>query len=72
MANVKIIDSRQIVNPGGPRVGQVDTLVTFQDEAGDQRMVTIPKTDPSEEEVRAAIRKEMETRQKLIGRSITV
>lgn len=72
MAAVKIIDARQIVNPGGPRVGQVDTLVTFQDENGDQRMVTIPKPDPTEEEVRLAIRKEIESRSKLIGRSVTV
>lgn len=72
MASVRIIDVRKIVNPGGPRLGQIDTLVTYQSEDGNNFMVSVEKADPTDAEIQAAIKKDMESRSRLVGRTLTV
>ena len=72
MAHVTIQDVRKMIVPGGPRLGQVDTLVTYQDEAGNYFLVTVPKENPSDQEVHKAIKDDMDQRHRLKGQKITL
>ena len=72
MPNVTIQDVRKMIVPGGARLGQVDTLVTYQDEAGNFFLVTIPKDNASDQEVQQAIKADLEQRHRLKGKSFSV
>ncbi|MGH7409848.1 MAG: hypothetical protein ACREJ6_02125 [Candidatus Methylomirabilis sp.] len=72
MSNVRIADVRKIVNPGGPRVGQIDTLVTYQTEDGNMFLITIPKAEPKDEEIQAGIKADLTQRSRLVGKTFSV
>lgn len=71
MALVTVRDVRKFPVTSGPRLGQLDTLVTYQTEGGQFFMVTVPKENPTEADVQKAIQEDMAARSKLVGRTFT-
>lgn len=72
MAQVKIIDRRKSIATGGPRVGQIETLITYTDEQQNPFLVIIPKEKVTDDEIKAAIREDMRERGDTVGKTFTV
>ena len=76
---LKIIDVTKIPSAESGRVGKYDAVVTYQDEAGRVRVVTVPweelegkSPDEALEVIARVIRSNESFRKSLIGREVTV
>ena len=67
---VEIIDVRPVPSTDPQRLGQMDTLVTYRVDQFRVYVVRIPKENPTEEEIKAAIKKQLETVLKWSGRRL--
>lgn len=72
MASVSIIDVRKVPATEPGRVGQLDTLVTYKTEAGLFFIASVKKESPTDQEVTEAIRKDQETRSRLVGKTLAL
>jgi len=72
MATVKVLDVRKMIVPTGPRLGQMDTVVTYQEDGGGIFLATAPKENPSDQEIVAAIKADQDQRHRLTGKSLTI
>ena len=69
---VKLIDLRKFPVTSGPRMGQLDTIVTYQVDNDQMAMLILAKADPTEADIKTAISKDVEDRSKLIGKTFTL
>ena len=69
---VTIISATKMPVFSGPRVGQADLVITYTADNGAASLIIIPKTDPSEQDVKDAIKKDLADRGALIGKTFTV
>jgi len=69
---IKIIDVRDFPSTDPKRVGKLDRVVTYQIDPFHTYIITIPKEEFSEERLKAEIRKQIEEREKLVGKEIEI
>lgn len=72
MANVTVTDVRKTLATSGPRIGQVETLVTYRAEDGQLFLTVIPKDAPTAQDIQAAIREDMKMRSEHLGKTFSV
>ena len=68
----KVIDTRRIPSGDPNRIGKLDWLVTYQLDAYRTYMVTIPKDELSEAEIKDAVRKDIEAIGRWVGQEFTL
>lgn len=69
---VKIIHSAKMPVTSGPRVGQLDSVISYQTADGSGGIVVIPKQNPTDQEIKDAIKKDLDERGALIGKTFTI
>jgi len=67
---IKVIDIREFPSTDPKRVGKFDVVVTYQLDAFRTYIVTIPKEEFTEAKLKEVIRKELEEKERWIGREI--
>ena len=68
----KVIDTRRIPSSDPTRLGKLDWLVTYQLDAYRTYMVTIPKDELTEDEIKEAVRKDIEAIGRWVGQEFTL
>lgn len=68
----KVIDTRRIPSADPARLGKLDWLVTYQLDAYRTYMVTIPKDELSEDDIKEAVRKDIEAVGRWTGKDFTL
>ena len=68
----KVIDTRRIPSADPARIGRLDWLVTYQLDAYRTYMVTIPKDELSEDDIKEAVRKDIEAVGRWTGKEFTL
>ena len=72
MAQVKVLDVRKMIVPTGSRLGQMDTVVTYQEDSGGIFLAIVPKENPSDQEIVKAVKEDQDQRHRLIGKPLTI
>ena len=70
MADVTIVDEREIRSLDPANLSGVDTLITYSPGNGRIATVTLPGRDPSDDQVKAALRADMARAAKGSGRKL--
>lgn len=68
MATFKVIDVRRIPTPDETRIGQFDTVVTYKLSDLEVFMVRIPKDKVDETDVVKAVKEDLETKNRIVGK----
>ena len=68
MPTFKVIDVRRIPTPDADRVGQMDTLVTYQLSPLQTYMVRIPNDKPDAAAIIEAVKKDLDDTQRFVGK----
>lgn len=71
MAEFKVLDSRQIPAVARERLGKLDRIVTWQLTTGETFISVLPAETFSESTLKEAVRKELEQRGQLVGKTLT-
>jgi len=69
---VKVLDVRRAPSLATGRIGQLDTLVTYQIDDGGAHSVSIPKDAPTAVEIEKAVKDDVASRSKFIGHTFEV
>lgn len=69
---VEIIDVRPVPSTDASRLGKMDTLVTYRVDQFRVYVVRIPNENPSEEDIRNAIREQLEKIGRWAGKKLTL
>lgn len=72
IAKATIIRHMQIPSQDPQRVGQFDFMVMYKTDGGHQFSFTIPKKEPTPEEVDLAIRQDFEKQKRFINRDVNL
>jgi hypothetical protein len=72
MAEVRILSTRRLIVPDGPRAGKTDALVFYTVDGGAADFVRLPEESATEDKVRAAIAERVKQVAALRGRTFTV
>ena len=69
---VKIMDTRKIPSGRPARVGKFDVIVTYQIDPMHTFIVTVPEEEATEDNIKKAIKKDMDERGKWGGRELEI
>jgi hypothetical protein len=69
---VKILDKRDFPSSDPKRIGKFDTVVTYQIDAFHTYLVTIPKETFNDQTLAEAIKKDIEERNKWVGKELKI
>lgn len=69
---VTILSINKIPVTDGPRRGQFDTAIGYMVKDGTGNLVLLPKPNPTDQEIKDAIKKDLEDRGALVGKTFTV
>lgn len=68
MATFKVLDVRRVPSPEDSRVGKLDYLVTYQLDPFRTYMVRITKDNIDENDIKEAVKKDLEAIEKFTGK----
>ena len=69
---VKIIDTRKIPSGKPDRVGEFDVIVTYEIDPMHTFIITVPEEEATEDNIKKAIKKDMDERGKWVGRELDI
>lgn len=69
---VRILDTRNVPSVAPGRIGQPDLYVTYQDHAGNRKLVVVPGADPTDEEVRDAVLADAKKHSRWVNRTFPI
>lgn len=72
MGTATIIDVRKTVVTSGPRLGQLETLISYKDHNNNFFLLIVPSPDASEAVITDAIKKDIAARNAVVGKTITL